>query len=234
MSDPSVVIEPPDNNWKSDNNNDNYRQIQTSLSDRRSRKDQSRDKHRSKKRRRWRSASTSSSSTSSSSESRKRKSRRSKHSHKKRRRRYTSSSSSVSHSQVHDYGRFQRSRYNPQAVQNPQVLQPEEISNIQTMTPEQVMPRPSRDSGSDNEMETWSIDRAINEVFRLLPPELCPRSTEEHTPAKLLSGIEQLMESQSTPLMMLPQSKLIENTARFLQDKNTRRNVAETGYALKI
>ena len=27
------------------------------------------------------------------------------------------------------------------------------------------------------------------------------------------------MESESTPFMMLPQSKLIENTARFLQDK---------------
>ena len=68
-------------------------------------------------------------------------------------------------------------------------------------------------------METWSFDRAVNEVFRLLPPELCPRSTEEHTPARPLSGIEQLMESQSTPLRMLPQSKLIENTARFFQDK---------------
>ena len=87
------------------------------------------------------------------------------------------------------------------------------------MTPEQVIPSPSRDLGSDNEMETWSFDRAINEVFRLLPPEPCPRQTEEHTPAKPLSDIEQLMESQSIPLMKLPQSKLIENTARFLQDK---------------
>ena len=141
----SVVIEPPGNNWRSDNNNDNYRQIQTSLSGRRSRRDQSRDKHRSKKRRRRRSASTSSSSTFSSSDSRKRKSERSKHSHKKRRRRYTSpssSSSSVSHSQVHDYGRYQRSRYSPQAVQNPQVLQPEEIPNVQTVTPDQTMSRP--------------------------------------------------------------------------------------------
>ena len=93
------------------------------------------------------------------------------------------------------------------------------VNNIQTITPEQTMPHPSRDSGSDNEMKTWSFDSAINEVFRLLPPELCPRSTEEHTPARLLSGIEQLMESQLTPLMMLPQSKLIEYTARFLQDK---------------
>ena len=86
------------------------------------------------------------------------------------------------------------------------------------MTPEQTLPRPSRDSGSHTEMETWSFDRAINEVFRLLPPELFPRSSEEHAPAKPF-GIEQLMESQSTPLLILPQSNLIENTARFLQDK---------------
>ena len=99
---------------------------------------------------------------------------------------HPSSSFSVSHSQVRDYGRYQRNRYSPQ---NPQILQPEEVSNIQTMTPEQVIPRPSRDSGSDNEMEAWSFDRAINEAFRLLPPELCPRQTEEHTPAKPLSGI---------------------------------------------
>ena len=56
----SVVIE------TLDNNNDNYRQIQTSLSGRRSRKDQSRYKHGSKERRIRRSASTSSSSNSSS------------------------------------------------------------------------------------------------------------------------------------------------------------------------
>ena len=74
ISDPSVVIEPSGNNWRSDNNNDNYRQIhQTALSGRRSRRDQSRDKHRSKKRRKRRSASTSSSSTYTSSDTRKRK-----------------------------------------------------------------------------------------------------------------------------------------------------------------
>ena len=120
---------------------------------------------------------------------------------------------------MHDYGRYQRSRYSPQAVQNLQVLQPEEIPNVQTMTPEQTLPCLSRDSDSNTEMETWSFDRAIIKVFRLLPPELCPRSTEEHAPAKPLSGIEQLMELQTTPLLILPQSKLIENTARFLQDK---------------
>ena len=99
------------------------------------------------------------------------------------------------HCQVHDYGRYQRSRYSPQAVQNPQVLQPEEIPTVQTMTSELTIPRPSRDSGSDIEIETCSFDRAINEVFRLLPPELCPRSTLEHTPARPLSGIERLMVS---------------------------------------
>ena len=87
------------------------------------------------------------------------------------------------------------------------------------MTSEQTLPCPSRDSGSDTKMETWSFDRAISEAFRLLPPKLCPRSTEEHAPEKPLSDIEQLMESQLTPLRILPQSRLIENTARFLQDK---------------
>ena len=149
----------------------------------------------------------------SSPDSPKRKSRTSKHFHKK------SKNSSVSHSRICDYGRYQRNRYSPQAVQDPQVPQPEEVPNIQTMTPEQVISRPSRDSGSDNESETWSFDRAINEVFRLLLPEICPRQTEEHAPAKPLSGIELLMESQSTPLMILPQSKLIENTTKFLQDR---------------
>ena len=205
MSDPSVVIEPPGNNWRLDNNG----QYQTSLSGRRSMRDQSRERNRHKKR----SSSSSSFSSYSSPDSPKRKSRRWKHSHKKRRRRYTSpsSSSSVSHSQIRDYGRYQRNRYSPQAVQGPQVPQPEEVPNIQTMTPEQVISRPSRDSGSDNESETWSFDRAIKEVFRLLLPELCPRQTKEHALAKPLSGIELLMESRSTPLMILPQSKLIEN-----------------------
>ena len=72
---------------------------------------------------------------------------------------------------------------------------------------------------SESEIETWSFDRAINEVFRLLPPELCPRLTKEHTPAKPLSSIEHLMELHATPLLVLPESKLVENTARFLQSK---------------
>ena len=220
MSDPSVVMETPGNNWRSDN-----RQVsQTSLSGRISRMDQSRNKHKSKKRRSRRSSSTSSSSRSASSDSRKRsrKSKRSKHSHKKRRRRYTSSSSSsssISDNLSHDYGRYKRSRHSPQTAQNPSILQPAEIT-VQTIPqPEQTLQGSTKDSGSESEIETWSFDRAINEVFRLLPPEFCPRPTEEHAPAKPLSGIEHLMELHATPLLVLQQSKLVENTARFLQSK---------------
>ena len=172
MPDPSVVIEPPDNNWRSDDR----QTLQTSLSRRISRRDQSRSKHKYKKRRRRRSSFTSSSSRSASSESHKRsrKSKRSKHSHKKRRRRYTfSSSSSLSDNQSHDYGRYKRSRHSPQAAQNPSMLQPVEITNVQTIPqPEQTLQCSTKDLGSDSEIETWSFDRAINEIFRLLPPEM--------------------------------------------------------------
>ena len=59
MSNPSVILEPPNNNWRSNN-----RQAQTPVSRHMSRRDQSKTKHRSKKRRRRRSSSTSSSSRS--------------------------------------------------------------------------------------------------------------------------------------------------------------------------
>ena len=149
-----------------------------------SRRDQSRSKHKSKKRRRRRSSSTSSSSRSASSDSRKRsrKSKRSKLSRKKRRRR---SSSWLSDNQSHDYGRYLRRRHSPQATQNPSMLQPAEITNVQTIPqPEQTLQCSTKDSGSHSEIENWSFDEAFNEVFRLLPPELCPWPTEEHAPAK--------------------------------------------------
>ena len=77
----------------------------------------------------------------------------------------------------------------------------------------------AKDSGSDSEAEVWSFDRAINEVFRLLPKELCPKTPQEQTPVKPLSGIEHLMESHATPLLVLPQSKLVKNTDKFIQNK---------------
>ena len=47
----------------------------------------------------------------------------------------------------------------------------------------------------------------------------CPKPFEEHTPAKPLSGIEQLMELHATALLVLPQSKLVENTTNFIQNR---------------
>ena len=60
-----------------------------------------------------------------------------------------------------------------------------------------VVQQISKDSGSEPETEAWSFDKAINEVFRQLPEELCLKPSEEHT-LKPLSGIEQLMESHAT------------------------------------
>ena len=135
MSDPSVVIEPPGNNWRSDNKQTS----QTSIS-------KSRRKHESKKRRRHRSCSTSSSSRSVSSDSRKRKSKRSKHSHKKRKRRLTSSFSSTSDNQSDNYSRYKRSRHSPQAVETPIMLQPAEITNVPTIPqPEHVIQHSTKD-----------------------------------------------------------------------------------------
>ena len=64
------------------------------------------------------------------------------------------------------------------------MLQPAEITNVTSIPqPEHFTQHSTKDSGSESEHEIWSFDRAINEVFRLLPQGLCPRPTEEHTPA---------------------------------------------------
>ena len=196
-----------------------------------SRKEQSKRDHKSKKRRRHRSSSSSPSTSRSdslSSSRRKKNSKRSKHSHKKRRRRSmmpSSSSSNTSQSQL-DIGRYTRAHKSTQVVQTPTPIQPEEPSfipvNTQPINFDQFqlnLPQPNKQSDSETESEVWSFDRAINEVFRLLPPELCPKTQQDQAPLKHLSGIEQLMESHLTPLLVLPQSKLVENTTKYIQSK---------------
>ena len=74
-------------------------------------------------------------------------------------------------------------------------------------------------SDLETETEIWSFDHAINEVFRLLPAELCPKTQQDQAPSKPLSGIEHLMESRSTPLLVLPQFKLVENTTKYIQNR---------------
>ena len=91
---------------------------------------------------------------------------------------------------MNDYGRYKRTRQSPQVADLPSMLQPvrtiDETSNIHS---DNVVQQISKDIGSESEVEIWSFDRAINEVFRLLLQELCPKPSEEHTPAKPLSGI---------------------------------------------
>ena len=173
MSDPSVIIDPP--------NSTDYSKTRPL------RKEQSKRNYRSKKSRRHRPSCSSSNSRSASlnSSRRRKKSKRSKHSHKKRRRRAMtpSSSSNTSQSEI-DFGRFERARKSPQVAQTPVPIQPEEpnfnpvntqpINIIDEVHPN--LSQPNKGSDSETETEIWSFDHAINEVFRLLPAELCPKS----------------------------------------------------------
>ena len=128
--------------------------------------------------------------------------------------------SSSSSSSSHDYGRYKRTRQTSQVAEVPTTPQPDRtIEQTPIIHSENVVQQSSRDTGSDSESETWSFVRAINEVFRLLPQELCPKPTEENTPAKPLSGIEHLMEARASPLLVLPQSKFVEGTTKFIQSK---------------
>ena len=86
---------------------------------------------------------------------------------------------------MNDYGRYKRTRQSPQVADVPATLQPvRTIDETPIIHSNNVVQQTSKDTGSELEAEIWSFDRAINEVFRLLPQE------EEHTPAKPLSGNE--------------------------------------------
>ena len=116
---------------------------------------------------------------------------------------------------MNDYGRYKRTRQSPQVADVPSTLQPARtINRTSIIHSDNVVQQSSRDTGS--ELETWSFDRAINEVFLQV---LCPKPTEENAPAKPLSEIQHLLECQATPLLVFPQSKLVENTTKFIQSK---------------
>ena len=84
-----------------------------------------------------------------------------------------------------------RTRQSPQVAKILTTMQPDRtIEQTPIIHSENVVQQSSRDTKSDSELETWSIDRAITEVFRQLPQELCPKQMEENTPAKPLSGTE--------------------------------------------
>ena len=113
-----------------------------------------------------------------------------------------------------------RTRQSPQVADEPSMVQTvRTINETPNIHSDNVVQQTSKDTGSELEAEIWSFDKAINEVFRLLPQELCPKPSKDHTPAKPPPGIEQLMESGATLLLVLGQSKLVENTTKFIQNK---------------
>ena len=81
------------------------------------------------------------------------------------------------------------------------------------------LPQTNKESDLETETEIWSFNRAINEVFRFLPAELCPKTQQDQAPSQPLSWIEHLMDSRSSPLLVLPQSKLVENTTKYIQNR---------------
>ena len=58
-------------------------------------------------------------------------------------------------------------------------------------------------------------------------------SSEDHTPSRLLSGIELLMELRTTSLQVLTQSKLVENTTKYIQNKLYTHKLCQDGKCLQ-
>ena len=212
MSDPNVAI---DLTTTGDRTTD-ITALQTFLYGSISRRDQSRSKHKSQKRRKRRSSFTSSPSRSASSDSRK-EAESLKYPKKKILLHYLIISPMI-----------MADTSSPLAAQNLSILQPAE-KNVQTIL--QILQH------YKGRVQTQKLKPGplIGQSMKF--SGFCLRSLrpiEEYAPAKPLSGIEHFMESHATPLLLLPQSKLVENIARFLQNTLTQRNVAEIGYAPKI
>ena len=86
-----------------------------------------------------------------------------------------SSSSSSSNHSIHDYGSYKRTSVSLQVAEVPSTLQPVRIMDQTPSIHLDNVVQQTKDSGSQFD---WSYDRAINEVFRLLPEELRPKLTE--------------------------------------------------------
>ena len=70
---------------------------------------------------------------------------------------------------MNDYGRYKRQRQSPQVVYVQSPVQPViAIDKTPNIHSDNVVQQMSKDSGSESEAESWSFDKAINEVFRLL------------------------------------------------------------------
>ena len=82
------------------------------------------------------------------------------------------------------------------------------------------MVQQTKDSGSESDSEIWSFDRTINEVFRLFPEELCPKPIEEKYSYKAFIRNRAFDGESCFSINDAPtQSKLVENTTKFIQSR---------------
>ena len=83
------------------------------------------------------------------------------------------------------------------------------------------------DYQSDNESQSseivpdkWSMEKAINEVFRILPEKLCPRlpSVPKHVNR---SGLEELNNEETLEVNLLPQANIVQTMMAQLQQSRS-------------
>ena len=83
------------------------------------------------------------------------------------------------------------------------------------------------DYQSDNESQsseivpdTWSMEKATNEVFRILPEKLCPRlpSVPKHVNR---SGLEELNNEETLEVNLLPQANIVQTMMAQLQESRS-------------
>ena len=106
----------------------------------------------------------------------------------------------------------------------------EEDSRSLTKDTRTTIASPSHDQTdyqSDNESQsseivpdTWSMEKATNEVFRILPEKLCPRlpSVPKHVNR---SGLEELNNEETLEVNLLPQANIVQTMMAQLQQSRS-------------
>ena len=74
----------------------------------------------------------------------------------------------------------------------------------------------SESQSSDLLPDNWSMDKAVNEVFRVLPEKLCPRITTAPKHVNR-SGLEELNNEEIPEIEVLPQANIVRNMIDQLQ-----------------
>ena len=88
---------------------------------------------------------------------------------------------------VKNNGGYKRRRHpSPQVVEVQSTVQTARtVAETPNIHSDNVGQHFSKTSGTEPEVEAWSFDRAINEVFRQLPEQLYPKPFEDHTSSNL-------------------------------------------------